>query len=80
LFLRLKYTEIIWITQYPNIDVCQIYYHSIEGEYETYTSGKYQKNEGIQPSYLYKDFEIANHKAFTRVNINIQKGDNIYDR
>jgi dCTP deaminase len=42
---------------YPNIDVCQIYYHSIEGEFETYTSGKYQKNEGIQPSYLFKDFE-----------------------
>lgn len=45
---------------YPNIDVCQIYYHSIEGEFEKYTSGKYQKNEGIQPSYLFKDFENEN--------------------
>jgi dCTP deaminase len=45
---------------YPNIDVCQIYYHAIEGEFETYTSGKYQKNEGIQPSYLFKDFENEN--------------------
>jgi dCTP deaminase len=42
---------------YPNIDVCQIYYHAIEGEFETYNSGKYQKNNSIQPSYLFKDFE-----------------------
>lgn len=43
---------------YPNVEVCQIYYHSIEGEYNKYSSGKYQENKGIQPSLLYKDFEI----------------------
>lgn len=42
---------------YPEIQICQIYYHSIEGEYEKYGSGKYQNNTGIQPSMLYKDFE-----------------------
>lgn len=42
---------------YPNVEICQIYYHSIEGEYETYKSGKYQNNTGIQPSLLYRDFE-----------------------
>ncbi|TCT15299.1 dCTP deaminase [Natranaerovirga pectinivora] len=42
---------------YSDVELCQIYYHSIEGEYEKYTSGKYQNNEGIQPSLLYKDFE-----------------------
>ena len=42
---------------YPNVEICQIYFHSIEGDYEGYKSGKYQKNKGIQPSYLYKDFE-----------------------
>ncbi|MBF4519060.1 dCTP deaminase [Flavobacterium sp. ANB] len=42
---------------YPNVEVCQIYYHAIEGEFESYTSGKYQKNDSIQPSYLFKDFE-----------------------
>lgn len=42
---------------YPFVEVCQIYYHTLEGEYEVYKSGKYQKNEGIQPSYLYKDFQ-----------------------
>ncbi len=42
---------------YPGVEICQIYYHSIEGEYEGYCSGKYQNNTGIQPSLLYKDFE-----------------------
>ena len=42
---------------YPNVEICQIYYHSIEGEYKKYISGKYQGNSGIQPSLLYKDFE-----------------------
>ncbi len=42
---------------YPNVEICQIYYHEIDGEYEEYKSGKYQNNEGIQASMLYKDFE-----------------------
>ena len=42
---------------YPSVEVCQIYYHGIDGEYEEYSSGKYQSNKGIQPSLLYKDFE-----------------------
>lgn len=44
---------------YPNAEVCQIYYHDIDGDYEPYRSGKYQNNEGIQPSMMYKDFEKA---------------------
>lgn len=42
---------------YPGVEICQIYYHSVEGEYDQYCSGKYQNNEGVQPSLLYKDFE-----------------------
>lgn len=42
---------------YSGIQICQIFYHSIEGDYEPYKSGKYQKNQGIQPSLLFKDFE-----------------------
>lgn len=42
---------------YPNVEVCQIYYHTIEGNCVNYVSGKYQNNNGIQPSLLYKDFE-----------------------
>ncbi len=44
------------IVIYPNVELCQIYYHSVEGEYEKYNSGKYQNNVGVQPSLLYKDF------------------------
>ena len=42
---------------YPGVEICQIYYHAIEGEYEEYQSGKYQNNTGIQPSLLYQDFD-----------------------
>lgn len=42
---------------YPNVEICQIYYHTIEGEYDPYISGKYQGNTGIQASKLYEDFE-----------------------
>jgi len=42
---------------YANVQICQIYYHSIEGEYNKYKSGKYQNNTGIQASMLYKDFK-----------------------
>ncbi len=42
---------------YSGVEICQIYYHSIEGEYEKYSSEKYQNNTGIQPSLLYKDFK-----------------------
>ncbi len=42
---------------YPNVEICQIYYHTIEGDYDKYKSGKYQNNKGIQPSLLFKDFE-----------------------
>jgi len=42
---------------YPNVEICQIYYHEIEGDYEEYSSGKYQNNDGIQESLLYKEFK-----------------------
>ena len=42
---------------YADVEICQIYYHSIEGDYDRYISGKYQNNNGIQPSLLYQDFE-----------------------
>lgn len=42
---------------YPNVEICQIYYHNILGEYDLYKSNKYQNNKSIQPSLMYKDFE-----------------------
>ncbi|MEM0941302.1 MAG: dCTP deaminase [Bacteroidota bacterium] len=42
---------------YPHVEICQIYYHHLHGAYATYQSGKYQNNNGIQPSKLYQDFK-----------------------
>lgn len=42
---------------YAGVDICQIFYHTIEGDFVEYQSNKYQKNKGIQASMLYKDFE-----------------------
>jgi dCTP deaminase len=41
---------------YPGVEVCQIYFHHIDGAHTPYRSGKYQNNTGIQPSRLYQDF------------------------
>jgi len=45
------------IRVYADIEICQIYYHTIEGDFQKYRSSKYQNNEGIQPSLLFRDFE-----------------------
>ena len=42
---------------YPDVEICQVYYHTLEGDYESYSSGKYQNNQGIQSSMLFKDFK-----------------------
>jgi dCTP deaminase len=41
---------------YAGVEVCQIYYHTLQGKHENYSSGKYQNNTGIQPSLLFRDF------------------------
>ncbi|AFG37350.1 dCTP deaminase [Spirochaeta africana] len=42
---------------YAGVEIAQVFYHTIEGDYDTYRSGKYQNNHDIQHSMLYKDFE-----------------------
>ena len=42
---------------YPHVEICQIYYHHLDGKHTKYESGKYQDNSGIQSSKLYQDFE-----------------------
>lgn len=44
------------IRVYPFVECCQIYYHELIGDYEAYTSGKYQGQMDIRSSQLYKDF------------------------
>jgi dCTP deaminase len=40
---------------YPGVEICQIMYHTLEGEVREYQS-KYQNNTDIQPSLLYEEF------------------------
>ena len=42
---------------YAGVQIAQIYYHTISGDYERYVNGKYQNNKGIQPSMLYKELD-----------------------
>lgn len=56
-FWTLEISCIQPIRIYPFVEICQIFYHTIEGEFTRYSSNKYQNNRGIQPSMLYKDFE-----------------------
>ena len=42
---------------YPGVPICQIFYHTIEGEISEYESGKYQRNRDIQPSLMYTEFK-----------------------
>lgn len=42
---------------YAGMEICQIYYHTIEGKVKPYSSGKYQNNHGIQPSLLYRELQ-----------------------
>lgn len=41
---------------YPNVEIGQIFYHTIEGDLVDYKSNKYQNNNDVQASMLYKDF------------------------
>ena len=43
---------------YPWVSICQIFYHTIEGEITEYES-KYQHNRDIQPSLLYEELGDA---------------------
>ena len=40
---------------YAGVPICQIFYHDIRGEITEYESDKYQDNDDIQPSLLFKE-------------------------
>ena len=42
---------------FANVDVGQMYFHMIEGEFDEYKSNKYQGNNDVQASKMWKDFE-----------------------
>ncbi len=44
---------------YPQVEICQIFYHEIAGEVTAYASKKYQHNHDIQPSMLYTELQAS---------------------
>lgn len=40
---------------YAGVEICQIFYHEIRGDYTPYNSNKYQHNTDVQPSMLFKE-------------------------
>jgi dCTP deaminase len=42
---------------YPGVAICQIIYHDIRGSICEYSSDKYQNNNDIQPSLLFKELD-----------------------
>jgi dCTP deaminase len=55
-YWTLEISTIHPIRIYPGVQICQIFYHTIQGDIIEYRSNKYQNNREIQPSMLYKDF------------------------
>lgn len=56
-FWTLEISVVEPVRIYPFCEICQIYYHTIEGNYIPYRKGKYQQNEGIQTSRMFLDFK-----------------------
>ena len=61
---------------YPNVEICQIYYHNIEGEYEKYISEKYQKNKEIRLTLDYEKDLLFFRELYKHISI-LETGDNI---
>ena len=58
-FWTLEMQCVLPVRIYPRVEICQIYYHTLRGDYEPYQSGKYQHNQGVQASKMYLDFECG---------------------
>lgn len=56
-YWTLEMSAIHPVRVYAGVPICQIIYHTVEGDVTKYASNKYQNNHDIQPSMLFKDFE-----------------------
>lgn len=54
-YWTLQLTCVRRVRVYPNMKICQIFYHSVLGEYENYSSEKYQGSQKIVSSRLYTE-------------------------
>ncbi|MFM7056763.1 MAG: dCTP deaminase [Planctomycetota bacterium] len=53
------------IRVYPGVQVCQIFYHTVEGAITEYRTGKYQGNQDIQPSFLFRELTLQPERQRT---------------
>ncbi len=53
-YWTLELTVVQPVIIYPWIEICQIYFHQITGEFDIYTA-KYKNSEDIQPSYIFRE-------------------------
>ena len=53
-YWTLQLTCVKKVRIYPNMKICQIFYHNVLGEYDNYSSKKYQGSTKIMSSQLYK--------------------------
>ncbi len=54
-YWTLQLTCVKKVRIYPNMKICQIFYHDVLGEYENYSSTKYQGSHEIVSSQLYQE-------------------------
>lgn len=54
-YWTLQLTCVKKVRIYPNMKICQIFYHDVLGEYDSYDSKKYQGSRKIMSSQLYKE-------------------------
>ncbi|MEZ6063337.1 MAG: dCTP deaminase [Planctomycetaceae bacterium] len=63
---------------YAGVQVCQIFYHSLEGDVTEYKSGKYQNNTDIQPSLLFRELGNRDERQM-KLNFNGSRPDAVID-
>ena len=56
-YWTLQLTCVKKVRIYPNMKICQIFYHNVLGEYDNYSSKKYQGSTKIMSSQLYKELK-----------------------
>lgn len=54
-YWTLQLTCVKRVKIYPNMKICQIFYHAVLGDYENYSSSKYQDSKNIVSSQLYRE-------------------------
>jgi dCTP deaminase len=63
---------------YPYVSICQIFYHQLEGDFHPYSSDKYQNNQDIQPSLLFKELNPGARRYDPQLKLPFDHQDQVY--